>query len=272
MTVTKEIQLATHSVTKENKIFVITETSRHKILGIVRKRPLLKLEYALYSTKTTLVFVQDTHPDSGFAVNLFRCIMRILGSFSKLVEISASVWVRQFSQKYLLSPLKCSIRANWDKAHKRLSLSWAFFGVGENAFGSFTLASFWMGTLTSWKLSYLFLASSHVRHFVWWRSCPWNKSSKGLECWLVLSVLFNISFSVSWRFTSKLHRNSWASCWRLSSNMGFCFLKIEAQSSVPVNFFSARGHAFFQGGRTKYSTLIYKSTLANCRFRLCWVR
>ena len=113
MTVIKEIQIATQSVRKENKIFVITETSRHKILEIVRKRSLFRWEYALYSTKTALVFVQDiTHPDSGFAVNLFRCIMRILGSFSKLVEISASVWVRQFSQKYLLSPLKCSIRAN----------------------------------------------------------------------------------------------------------------------------------------------------------------
>lgn len=91
MTVIKEIQLATQSVTKENKIFVIRETSRDKILGTVRKRSLFGLGYALYSTKTALAFVQDTHPDSGFAVNLFRCIMRILGSFSKLVEISASV-------------------------------------------------------------------------------------------------------------------------------------------------------------------------------------
>ena len=42
--------------------------------------------------------------------------------------------------------------------------------------------------------------------------------------------------------------------------------------SGPVHFFLARGHAIFQGGHTKYSTLIYKSTLANCRFRLCRVR
>ena len=37
--------------------------------------------------------------------------------------------------------------------------------------------------------------------------------------------------------------------------------------SVPVNFFLARGHAIFQGGRIKYSTVIYKSTLAYCCFR-----
>ena len=36
--------------------------------------------------------------------------------------------------------------------------------------------------------------------------------------------------------------------------------------SVPVNFFLARGHAIFQGVHTKYSTLIYESTLADCRF------
>ena len=41
--------------------------------------------------------------------------------------------------------------------------------------------------------------------------------------------------------------------------------------NVPVNFFLARGHAIFQGGRTKYSTLIYKSTLADCCFRPCRV-
>ena len=43
-------------------------------------------------------------------------------------------------------------------------------------------------------------------------------------------------------------------------------------SSVPLNFFLAKGHAIFQGVRTKYSTLIYKSTLAYCRFRPCRVR
>ena len=43
-------------------------------------------------------------------------------------------------------------------------------------------------------------------------------------------------------------------------------------SSVPVNFFLPRGHAIFQGGRTKYSTLIYMSILADCRFHLCRVR
>ena len=42
--------------------------------------------------------------------------------------------------------------------------------------------------------------------------------------------------------------------------------------SVSVNFFLTRGHAIFQGGRTKYSTLIYKSTLDDCRFRHCRVR
>ena len=42
--------------------------------------------------------------------------------------------------------------------------------------------------------------------------------------------------------------------------------------SVPVNFFLARGHANFSGGHTKYSALIYESTLANCHFRQCWVR
>ena len=36
--------------------------------------------------------------------------------------------------------------------------------------------------------------------------------------------------------------------------------------------FWARGHAIFQGGRTKYSTLIYKSTLVYYRFPLCQVR
>ena len=41
--------------------------------------------------------------------------------------------------------------------------------------------------------------------------------------------------------------------------------------SVPVNFVLTRGHAIFQGGHTKYSTLIYKSTLADCRFRQCRV-
>ena len=43
-------------------------------------------------------------------------------------------------------------------------------------------------------------------------------------------------------------------------------------SSVPVNFFLPRGHAIFQGGCTKYSTLIYKSNSADCHFRPCWVR
>ena len=57
-------------LTKENKIFVVT--SRDKILGIVIKRSLFGLESVLYSTKPALAFVQDTHPDSGFAVNLFR--------------------------------------------------------------------------------------------------------------------------------------------------------------------------------------------------------
>ena len=41
--------------------------------------------------------------------------------------------------------------------------------------------------------------------------------------------------------------------------------------SVFQLIFLARGHAIFQGGRTKYSTLIYKSTLAVCHFRQCSV-
>ncbi len=193
---------------------------------------------------------KKTHPDKAFAVNLLRWIVRILGSLSKHVDISASVWVRQFSQKYLLSPLRCSTLANCDKAQQRLWLSWPFFGVGENVWAllaSYTLGSFLIGTLMSWKSSIRFLASSHVMHFVWCRSRPWNKSSSRLQDWLlsleddilaenfltlvlplhcfpVSSIFFLMSFSVSWRFTSKLHRNSWASCWRLSSNSGFCLL------------------------------------------------
>ena len=42
---------------------------------------------------------QNPYPESAFAVNLLRWIVSILGSLSKLVEISASVRVRQFSQK-----------------------------------------------------------------------------------------------------------------------------------------------------------------------------
>lgn len=193
---------------------------------------------------------RKTHPDKRLAVNLLRWIISILGSLSKYVEISASVWVRQFSQKYLFSPLRCSTVANCDKAQERLWLFWPFFGVGEKVwafFASYTFGSFWTGTLMSWKCSKRFFASSHVMHLVWCRSRPWNKSSNGLQHWLfsseddflagkfstsvfllhsfaASSTLFLISFSASCRFTSKLHRNSWASCWRLPSNNGFCFL------------------------------------------------
>ena len=45
-----------------------------------------------------------------------------------------------------------------------------------------------------------------------------------------------------------------------------------AMSVFRLIFFWAGGHAIFQGGRTKYSTLIYRSTLADCRFRQCQVR
>ena len=37
------------------------------------------------------------------------------------------------------------------------------------------------------------------------------------------------------------------------------------------SIFWARGHAIFQGGCTKYSTLIYKIILTDCCFRPCWV-
>lgn len=186
------------------------------------------------------------YPNKVFAVNLLRWIVSMLGSLSKHVDISASEWVRQFPQKYLFSPVRCSILANWDRAQGRLLPSCPFFGVGENVlavFASYTLSSCWTGTLISWKLSNRFLASSHVMHLVWCRSCPWNNSSTLLICLLTLLLLFELtnraskslttvassiffltSFSVSWRFTSKLHKNSWASCCCLSSNIGFCFL------------------------------------------------
>ena len=84
---------------------------------------------------------QNPYPESAFAVNLLRWIVSILGSLSKLVEISASVRVRQFSQKYLFSPLKCSTVANCDRAQAKLCVSWPFLGVGEKAFRSRTLGS-----------------------------------------------------------------------------------------------------------------------------------
>ena len=204
---------------------------------------------------------QKTHPDKEFAVNLLRWIVSILGNLSKHVEISASVWVRQFSQKYLLSPLRCSTVANCDRAQPRLWLSCPFLGVGEKVWAflaSYTLGSFLTGTLISWKFSKRLLASSQVKHFVWCRSRPWNNSSSELQPWPLLSqdnipahrflsfglLLFTflvsstfvlISFSVSWRFTSKLHRNSWASCWRLSSNIGFCLLVKKLQDKEENN-------------------------------------
>ena len=42
--------------------------------------------------------------------------------------------------------------------------------------------------------------------------------------------------------------------------------------SVPVNFFWQGVMQFFRRGHTKYSTSIYKSTLAECRFHQCQVR
>ena len=84
---------------------------------------------------------QNPYPESAFAVNLLRWIVSILGSLSKLVEISASVRVRQFSQKYLFSPLKCSTVANCDRAQAKLCVSRPFLGVGEKAFRSRTLGS-----------------------------------------------------------------------------------------------------------------------------------
>ena len=193
---------------------------------------------------------QNPYPESAFAVNLLRWIVSILGSLSKLVEISASVRVRQFSQKYLLSPLKCSTVANCDRAQAKLCVSRSFLGVGEKAFRSRTLGSSWTGTLMSRKLSKRLFASSQVIHLVWCRRHPWNKSSKLLWHWFVLlvnefadgefftclspmhifrgsSLFFFISVSVSWRSTNKLHRNSCASCWRLSSNNGFLALCVK---------------------------------------------
>ena len=74
-------------------------------------------------------------------------------------------------------------------------------------------------------------------------------------------------------------------CLQCLTNIKYCILywpqtkklmaKIEnlyKGCSVPVNFFWQGVMQFFRGVAPRYSTSIYKSTLANCRFRKCWVR
>ena len=107
--------------------------------------------------------------------------------------------------------------------------------------------------------------TNSLKRYVWKNCFVSQRNATKLLAWRQLdssSTAFNVLLTLSIAFYTGHKQNK-------------LMAKIEnlyKGCSVPVNFFWQGVMQFFRGGHTKYSTLIYKSTLADCRFRQCRVR